>query len=210
MIAVIKGDIINSRAVENQAIWLEPLKKLLSEWGRANADWEILWGDFFQLEIGEVQDVLTAAFQIKALIRSVETETGKNLDVRMAIGIGKKTFEAERISESNGEAFVFAGEKFDRLAKDKTNLGLLTSWPEFDQDINLMLRLAGLFMDKWTAPSAELVQLVLQNPKITQQEIGKKLDIKQNSVSGRWSRSNVDEILAIDQVFRKKLAKLIG
>ncbi|WP_332910804.1 hypothetical protein [Algoriphagus boritolerans] len=35
----------------------------------------------------------------------------------MAIGIGEKNYSGSKISESNGPAFVFAGEKFDRLKK---------------------------------------------------------------------------------------------
>jgi len=34
MVAIITGDIIASRKLENQEIWLTPLKKLLSSWGQ--------------------------------------------------------------------------------------------------------------------------------------------------------------------------------
>lgn len=49
--------------------------------------------------------------------------------------------------------------------------------------------------------SAELMHIILANPDITQEEIGKLLGIKQNSVSGRWNRANVNEILEVEEMF---------
>ena len=71
--------------------------------------------------------------------------------------------------------------------------------------MNLYFKLAGVFMDKWSVSSAELVQIILNNPNITQEEIGKKLGIKQNSVSGRWNRANVSEMLEVEKMFQKKI-----
>jgi DNA-binding transcriptional regulator LsrR (DeoR family) len=75
--------------------------------------------------------------------------------------------------------------------------------------MNLYLKLAGIFMDKWSVSSAELVQIILNNPNITQEEIGKSLGIKQNSVSGRWNRANVNEILEVNKIFQNKIKNLI-
>src|SRR5690554_1995045 len=99
MIAVITGDIIASRLVLDQDKWLVPLKSLFNNWGIRSKDWELERGDFFQVEVNNPLDALKKALQIKALIKKVEP-----LDVRMAIGIGQKTYTGESISESNGEA----------------------------------------------------------------------------------------------------------
>ena len=68
MIAVIKGDIISSRKITDQEKWLLPLKELLSSWGTSPLDWELVWGDFFQLQISNPEEALQKAFEIKALI----------------------------------------------------------------------------------------------------------------------------------------------
>lgn len=60
-------------------------------------------------------------------------------------------------------------------------------------------------MNKWTVSSAELIEIILKDPNITQEEIGKRLGIKQNSVSGRWNRAYVNEVLDVDEMFRKKI-----
>lgn len=203
MIAVIKGDIIASRKINNPEVWLQPLKNLFNEWGRTPEQWELVWGDSFQLEAGLPEEALEKAFLIKALIK----KTGI-IDVRMTIGIGHKTYTGARISESNGEAFIHAGEKFEELEKEKYNLLLKSPWPDFDEEINLYLRLTSLFMDHWTAASAELVEIVLREPSLTQKQIGERLGIRQNSVSGRWKRAHIDELLSVEQIYRKKMKKL--
>lgn len=212
-IAIIKGDIVSSRKISNQEKWIKPLKDLLGTWGKTPKQWELVWGDFFQLEIEQPEEALRKALIIKSLIKqTLLTESNRRnstIDVRMAIGIGEKSYSAKRISESNGSAFVFAGEKFDTLRKEKTNLAFQSPWQALDEEINLYLKLANTFMDKWSVSSAELVKIVLENPNISQQEIGEQLGIKQNSVSNRWRTANIDEIKTLDKVFRKRITQHI-
>jgi hypothetical protein len=213
MIAVIKGDIIASRKLVNQAKWLLPLKSLLATWGESPKNWFILDGDFFQIEIEKPEEALRKALEIKALIKKVEPldENKKisTIDVRMAIGVGEKNYSAESIVESNGPAFIYSSEKFELLKKENSTMGIKSPWKSFDDEMNLYLKLAGLFMDKWTVSSAELVQIIFNNPTITQEEIGKQLGIKQNSVSGRWNRANVNEVMEMEKMCRNKIKSLL-
>lgn len=213
MIAVITGDIIASRKVVNQDKWLLPLKTLFSTWGDSPKDWKLDRGDFFQVEIKHVEDVLINALKIKALIKKVtpldDRKKISTIDVRLVIGIGEKTYAGESISESNGTAFIHSGEKFDLLKKENITLGVKTPWQDFDEEINLYLKLAGTFMDKWSVSSAELVQIVLNNPNITQDEIGKQLGIQQSGVSRRWNRANVNELLEVNKMYQKKIQTLL-
>lgn len=214
MIAVIKGDIVASRKLKDQDKWLKPLQSLLSQWGKRPKDWELVWGDFFQLEVKKPEEALQKALAIKALIKKIEPldaqKRSSTIDVRLAIGIGEKSYAGERISESNGSAFIQAGDCFSSLQKEKRKLAVQSPWTDFDAEMNLYLKLAGTFMDSWSVSSAELIELVLNNPEVTQEEIGKLLGIKQSGVSGRWKRSNVDEVLEVEKVFRQKLKKRLA
>ncbi len=214
MIAVIKSDIIASRKILNPERWMNPLKERLEKWGHSPQNWELMWGDFFQLEIDQPEEALKKALMIKALIKSVEAENSSTkkspIDVRISIGIGEKTYSSNRISESNGPAFINAGEKFEKLRKEKVNLAVQTPWKEIDEEINLILKLAGVFMDEWTVSSAQLITLVFNNPEATQNEIGHMLGIRQNSVSGRWSRSHIEEIKEMEQLFSRKIKKAVS
>lgn len=213
MIAVVKGDIVASRKLVDQEKWLLPLKDLLSSWGESPKNWELVWGDFFQIEFQQPEEALQKMFEIKALIKKIEPLDDRKristIDVRMAVGIGTKSYSGQRISESNGSAFIHAGEKFDMLKKESVTMGIKSDWHDFDNEINLYLKLAGTFIDKWSVSSAELIEIVLKNPTFTQEEIGNKLGIKQSGVSGRWRRANVDELLAVEQMYRKKIKTLL-
>lgn len=209
MIAVITGDIIASRKLVNQDKWLTPLKKLFNTWGASPKAWKLDRGDFFQVEITDSKEALKKALEIKALIKKVapldERKKISTIDVRMAIGIGEKTYSAESISESNGSAFIYSSEKFDLLKKENITLGIKSPWENFDEEINLYLKLAGTFMDSWSLSSAELVEIVLKEPTITQDDIGKQLGIKQSAVSRRWNRANVNEIIEFEKMYQNKI-----
>jgi len=204
MTGIITGDIINSRKIKNPQKWLTPLKKLLSEQGKSPKAWEIYRGDSFQLEVKKPEDTLLTAIRIKAAIRCV-----RGIDVRLALGVGKKDYAAPRITESNGEAFIYSGEKLAMLEKEKQTLAVKTPWPDFDREINICIRLGLIVMDNWTPGVAELVKLSIEHPDISQQEMGKMLGIAQSSVSERQKRAHLSEILEMEALYREKLGKLV-
>ncbi|MCP9751227.1 SatD family protein [Ferruginibacter sp. HRS2-29] len=205
MIGVITGDIINSREADNQQEWLVPIKKVFNQFGKTPKTWEIFRGDSFQLEVEKPEDTFWAAILIKASIRSV-----RSLDVRMAIGIGEKSHDAARISESNGEAFIHSGEKFENLKKQKQNLAVKTPWPDFDQQFNLMISLASIAMDKWSQSSAELIALSLQHKELSQKELGEKIAIGQSSVSERQKRAHFEEVMELENFYRQQITNRLG
>lgn len=201
MKTTITGDIINSQRVEDPSVWLDPLKELFQHLGDTPEVWEIYRGDSFQVET-EPEDSLRIAVLIKAIIKKVQI---KPLDVRLAMGIGEKTFATNHVSESMGDAFVFSGQLLDQLKDRKINLGVKSRWPGFDSDFNMMFRLALVIMDGWTHNSAEVVEVVFKEPEITQAEIGKRLGITQSSVNERIKRASLYEIIELEQYFRERL-----
>ncbi len=201
MISIITGDIINSRKLPS-SIWLDGLKRILNAHGSQPKSWEIFRGDAFQLEVSEPEEALRIAIQIKAFLKTVK------LDARMSIGLGDKTYDVAKISESNGTAFVRSGESFDQLKKQKNTLAINTGNGGFDNEMNLMLRLAQTFMNNWLVQSAEFVLTAIENPTLSQEEMGVKLKINQAAVSRRRKRAQFDLILELENHYREKI-KLI-
>ncbi|MFC4740849.1 hypothetical protein ACFO3U_12670 [Flavobacterium ponti] len=201
MDCIITGDVKGSRRAKSQN-WLDGLKQLFQQFGKTPKDWEIYRGDEFQLEVKNYEEALLVAFQIKAYLRSIK------LDVRMSIGFGDKTYKAKKISESNGTAFVNSGVGFESLKKNKTTLSIHSSNKTFDKEMNLILRLGLSFMDNWLAQSAEFVLITIQNPTLSQEEIGLKLGINQAAVSRRRKRANFDLLLEINSAYVEKLKML--
>lgn len=198
MIAIITGDIVNSRKLSSK-IWMDSFKQLLNTFGKNPIEWEIYRGDEFQLEIKNPEDALRIALHIKSYFRSVK------LDARMSIGFGDKTYKAKKISESNGTAFSRSGEVFETLKKQKINLAINSGNEALDTEINLMLRLSLVFMDNWLAQSAELVLTAIENPSLSQEEIGVKLGINQAAVSRRRKRAQFDLMIEMEKYFRNKI-----
>jgi hypothetical protein len=203
MTSIITGDIIKSRKALSEDLWLTPLKSALLEVSNDASFYAIYRGDSFQLECTTIEDSFRTAVYIKAFLKSV-----KGLDVRMSIGIGAKNYQGNSVSESNGEAFIYSGETFETLKKEKQNLKLKTSNDLLNKELNLYFRLALIAMDHWTTNSAEIVKLSLEHPNRIQKELAKLVGISQDAVSKRQKRAYLDEILELDSLYRQKIAQL--
>jgi hypothetical protein len=199
MIAVITGDIVNSRQAVTDA-WLPLLKQSLQIFGKNSRDWEIFRGDSFQLRL-EPELALQAAYQIKADIKQ-----HKDLDVRLAIGIGEQDYKGKSISESNGSAFVRSGECFEDLKKQF--LGISTGNGKKDEILNLLFSLALLTMNNWSPTVAETVSSFLQHPLKSQTEMSGLLKKSQSSLSEALKRGGFDEIMQLENFYRKEISNL--
>lgn len=200
MTSIITGDIINSRYLKDQQTWLAPLKQLFLQYGKTPKTWEIFRGDSFQLEVAQPETSLLCAIKIKACIKSI-----KELDVRMAIGIGEKAHAAKKITESNGEAFIYSGETFEELKRIKRTLAMKSPWPDLDEELNLMISLGTIVMDKWTPLAAELVLLTLQHNRLSQIELGEKIGRPQSSISEGQKRAHYNEIMELEAYYTKRI-----
>jgi len=199
MDAIITGDIVNSSKV-SAAVWLAALNNELATMGQTPGDWQIYRGDSFQLLVPHAEEALFLAIRLKAVLKTI-----RQLDLRMAIGMGAIEFRSPQITASNGSAFLFSGEKFDLLKQEDIRLAVKSGHKEFDDDINLLLRLALRTMDNWTVNEAEIVHLKMLRPDLSQTELGKIINLKQNTISDRLKRAGYKDIIAVDSAFRKKL-----
>ncbi|WP_036380041.1 MarR family transcriptional regulator [Muricauda sp. MAR_2010_75] len=199
MVAILTGDIKNSSA-HKATKWLTELKKALGRYGKEPKAWEIYRGDSFQLETTP-ENALEAAVYIKAALKQI-----RNLDVRIAIGLGEKTYDAEKITESNGPAFVYSGECFENLKKQ--HLGIKTVNPDFDTNITLMLELALLTMDDWTPAISKTVKSAIENPEMNQKQLATLLHKSQGNISEELNKAGFDEIQKMIQFYQSQLSQL--
>ncbi|MDO6852820.1 SatD family protein [Cellulophaga lytica] len=199
MIAVITGDIINSRA-EDVGVWLPELKSELKKIGSDPKDWEIYRGDSFQLKTTPEQ-ALKIALVLKTVLKQFKT-----LDVRMAIGIGEESYTAEKVTEANGSAYINSGECFEDLKKQ--TLAIKTPWQEFNIVLNLVLDVLELTINNWTPNYALLIKESLKDTSVTQKELADRLDKKQSNISTSLKKAGFDEILKILDYYNTQIKKL--
>jgi len=194
MIAVLTGDIINSQEHE-VSDWLTTLKEILNFYGKAPNQWEVFRGDSFQLSL-KPEIALLAALHIKATIKQI-----KNLDVRIAIGLGEENYSSQNITESNGTAYINSGKCFEKLQKQ--TLAIATGNTRFDELINLMLNLGALTTNNWTPTVAEAIKTAIEHPEKNQKELAKLLNKSQSNVSELLKRGGVDEILKLNSYYKQ-------
>jgi len=195
-IAVLTGDLINSRNSSPEK-WIGVLKFILNRFGKTPKIWELYRGDSFQLET-ELKDALLAALMIKAHLKS-----HANLEVRIAIGIGRKDYDAQKITESNGSAFINSGHCFENLKKN--TLAIQTEKPELNTTLNLMFQLASVTIDSWTPAVAELIELALKYPDYNQRQIAEVLKTTQSNVSQGLKRGGYDELTKLLNYYKAQI-----
>ena len=197
MIAILTGDIINSRSQEH---WLPVLKEVLNRLGDEPKTWEIYRGDSFQLEVN-AEEGLYSALLIKSAIKCLDA-----VDVRIAIGLGTKSYNAEKITEANGSAYINSGTCFDRLKKQ--TLALQSDDEAFNDQFNLILELACLTMDHWTPVSAQVFHQKLLHPTRNQTELSEMMGKSQSTISATLSRAGYEELQKMLNYYSKTIKSL--
>ena len=196
LLSVITGDIIHSKKIEPK-VWLPLLEESLSKYAKYSTCWEIYRGDSFQLEV-DIDHLFKALFYIKSSIKTQDL-----LDVRMAVGIGEKTHTGKSVMTSSGSAYVFSGEMFDSLKKE--SFKIKTLWSDLDAQLNLLLSLAILQIEKWNTNLSKTVLFMLNNPTLTQVEAAAMLGKKQAQLSRELQRAGYEKILNIIDYCTKTL-----
>lgn len=197
MIAVITGDIINSRKL-NPEIWQLMLKEFFVKITDDPEKWNIYRGDSFQIET-KVEDALRVALSIKSLVKS-----NSIIDVRMSIGIGEKKYKAKKITESYGTAFINSGESFEKL---KNNTLIIKSpFTEFDEYFNSILKLVSFISDNWKPATSETIFHSLTNRDLLQKEVAKSLNKDSTTINKALKRGAYDEMIEVIDLFSKKIS----
>lgn len=189
-IAVVTGDIIQSGKLKTPEREKMPEKlksifsKLTSEHGTGE-EFSIYRGDSFQGVIREPGKALQTGLWIKAELMKITAEYA-SYDCRLAIGIGKVTFMARNLPESDGEAFRNSGPALDAMNNEE-RLKIITPWPEVNQEMHVACRLMDAVLKRWTAAQAAIIADALKGE--TQAAIAASMEITQPAVSGSLKTS---------------------
>jgi hypothetical protein len=198
MIAVITGDIINSRKGKIES-WINTLKATLNQYGSEPKNWEIYRGDSFQLSLSP-EKALLAALHIKSTIKQTKTH-----DVRMAIGTGEEKYNSSKITESNGSAYINSGECFEELKKQ--TLAIKSNNEKLDESLNTMFNLSLLTTNNWSVTVSGVIKTAIENPKKNQKDLAKLLNKSQSSISEALKRGGFEEIMSMNEFYEKNISQ---
>ncbi|MDN3670295.1 hypothetical protein QWY93_13540 [Echinicola jeungdonensis] len=203
MVAIILGEVVGPvNTTRNH--WFSFLKEQLGVIITPPDQWKISKEVGFRLEIQNPEEAFLRVIQIKSSIKKK-----KNMDVRLAIGIGEKKSEIIDITPGQLTAEDYAESIRIALKKHKINLGIQSDFQDWDETMNLIFRLALLIMDKWSVSSAELVNMLCWERDLLQEQIARRLGIKQAAVSQRYSRAEAGLIFDLEKYFRQKTASIL-
>lgn len=184
--AVLTGDLIESRALaaQQRKDLLDWLKQVTEHFSQLHHDvavgrLEVFRGDSWQLCLQKPTLALEAAVFIRAGLKAHTSR--ENVDTRIGIGVGSvDTLVEDRISESNGEAFIRSGQALDALHPD-VNLSL--EWPDGPEAVaaisQMALPLLDLAMSHWTHAESVAVYGALRGwtqQQTAEHEIARKPD----------------------------------
>ena len=142
-----------------------------------------------------------------AILIKAEIKQWKNLDVRIGIGVGEITYQAAKITESNGTAFLNSGECFEELKKQ--TLAIKTPNKDLNTTLNLMIELASLTIDRWTETAAKLIKIKIENPNVNQKDLANLLNkTAQGTISEGLKRGGYDEIQKLLDYYKLKISEL--
>lgn len=145
---------------------------------------EFFRGDSFQIIVDAPEKVLKIAVLLRAGLKSRTPGQDKLWDARISIGVGGISLRAEKIVESDGEAFQFSGRGLDEIGKHR--LAIKTPWSHVNEELSVSTLFADDIVTGWTQAQAEVVYLSLLHDT-TQKEVA--------SLMGK-SAQNVNKLLS--------------
>lgn len=217
-IAVITGDIVNSKAIKDdkRVLLLDSLKEAFTAInnkliGEKEPPFEIFRGDSFQAIIQKPEQALVVSMLLRSKIRSIQVDASNktksaknNFDARIAVGIGSVDFISKKITESDGQAFLLSGTTLDSLKDTDTRLKIASPWEEVNAELEVECSFADAVISEWSYQQAEAFYWHLLE-HITQAELAKKINKSQPAASKRLKSGKVDSI----DLLKKRFENLI-
>ena len=205
MAVVISGDVIGSTKLKPPM--RKKMQQLLDSTIRQSGK---QWPDFEvqQYRGDSLQAVFTknrkAALQFALLLQS--NLARQNIHIRLAIGTGQISFKGKNIITSDGPAFQASGPYLDILVKTGGVISIAGSSETFTNEWQVHSASLNFILQRLTTQQAEAIYLQLQG--YTQQEIAKKLKIKQPSVHQRLQGAGWPVLQKIIQRFESVIEEV--
>ncbi|EDY82027.1 hypothetical protein VDG1235_1647 [Verrucomicrobiia bacterium DG1235] len=185
MISVLTGDIVDSQKLENrERSKLSSALREAANYAQLGESFEVFGGDSWQALCQPPQTVFVRSLVFRSYLQGI-----KGIDTRISIGIGSyESIRPQKISLSQGEAFVLSGQGLKSISADR-RLAIHTT-EALPIATRQLLDAATTLLDgitsNWTSKQAQAIALASTeaanielakkfNPPISAQAFGKHL-----------------------------------
>ena len=201
--AVLTGDIVKSREISPRSRLIETLKETLETVKELHhAKYDLYRGDSFQVVIPSAPAAALVAIIIRSKLKAHSPKTGKTWDVRISVGIGGITYRGEKITESDGPAFLLSGQGMDELNKQNKRLLIKTPWEQADRSLSLVTRFADDIISNWSQYSAETAFYSLVYHE-SQSVLAERLGKSQSTINERIATAKLELVKAYIQYVKE-------
>lgn len=190
--AVITGDVVSSTSYrpderDEMLAALRALPCVLAPIEEVR--FEMFRGDGFQIGITNAIYSARIAIAIRSYLRSHKIDS-RQLDARIALGIGSVEYVSEALSTCDGSAFRNSGRLLDQMRERR--LEISTPWTDVDDELTLSTAFVDDIISSWTANQSKVELEALLTQK-THAEIAQGLNISRQMVdkSLRASKENL-------------------
>lgn len=142
---------------------------------------EVFRGDSFQLLIDCAEESLTVATILRAGLKMQTLQKSPILwDARLSLGLGDVSYDTERVTTSDGEAFHNSGWAFDEIGKRR--LTIRTPWSDINDELYVSTAFADDIITNWTSTQSKAIYYTLLT-KQNQLQIASILKTSNQNVS---------------------------
>ena len=192
--AVLTGDIVKSREISPRAQLIRTLKEALETARETHhAEYDIYRGDSFQMVLPSAPAAALVAIIIRSKLLSKSAKKSSPWDARIAVGVGGITYRGEKITESDGPAFLLSGEGMDELDKTNRKLIIKAPWEQAHRSLSLVTRFADDIISSWSRYSAETAFYSLVYDE-SQNALAKRLERSQSTINDRIAAAKLELI----------------
>ncbi len=204
--AVITGDIIHSKNIEDKLTLRRLMRRLFRELSGQytfTKDFEIFRGDAFQAVPENPRQALRIAILIRLGLYAYAPES-QVWDARIGIGTGLIQIPGEEPGTANGEAFENSVQSIDCIKGSDRRIHIKTADASINRQLNILNILNDGISSNWTKKSAEVMYRSLLFGE-TQQEIAGILHVSQSAVQQRLKTGKTEVLRAYIRYFEKEL-----
>ena len=195
--AVITADIVNSSLLTKAEMYSlrKAIEKLLV---KHDLRFTFYRGDSFNA-VCEVSEALKIVALLRTRAIQASADTGRHIDIRVALGIGIVEEPFKNVSTAKGEAFILSGREMDRMEKDGPRLTIRCHEPVADAGLMAVALFTDFIIRKLTTRQAEVIYALLQGA--TQIKAARKLKKSQSTINKHAQSAHWKELMRVMSIY---------